>query len=353
MKLIHKIIALTALSTSVYLSACEDAEIADPNIETNATSAKANFLVVNASPDAPSLDFFVDNVKTGPSLTAGVEQTAQAGAYTNVTISSNGVSTIGNINIRAKATSGAIGGVLGSSDIILRAGNNNTNNILAVDSGYYTVIAVDSITRPKPLRKLDEGAFGDTTFVVRKTGEQIGVVEWRALAPLVSNRNKLVDALGTVPLGSSDPGGPRFLVITDQLPLPSGTRFPKPAAGKCAVRFIMTSPNTSSYTGTVTLTVGATAVTSGILVNQLSFANWSTTGVPSVGSRSNVVNSTYNTTINANDVTPVPQNIVVMQGAVELARINNYVFKERGVYSIVLSGNRRTLPMSISIIKNK
>lgn len=353
MKLIHKIIALTALSTSVYLSACEDAEIADPNIETNATSSKANFLMINASPDAPSLDFFVDNVKTGPSLTPGVDQTAQAGAYTNSILPSNGVVSIGNTNIRAKATSGTIGGVLASSSIIFRSANNNTNNFLAADSGYYTFIVVDSISRPKPLRKLDEGDFGDTTFVVRNTGVQIGVEEWRALAPLVANRNKLVDALGIVPLGSSDPGGPRFLVITDQLPLPSATRFPKPAAGKCAVRFIMTSPNTSSFTGTVNLTVGATTVTSGILVNQLSFANWSgTTGTPSVGSRS-VSNNAYNTTINANDVTPVAHNIVVTQGAVELARINNYVFKERGVYSIVLSGSRRTLPMSISIIKNK
>jgi hypothetical protein len=345
MKLINKLIAFAAIGTGAFLVGCQDVEISDPNITTTASDSYANFVLVNASPDATSLDLFVNNLKSGASVSTG---NAQA-AYEKVAITSNGV--LANTSIKAKASSGTIGGVLGSNNLIFRAGNNNTNNFTAVDSAYYTIIAVDSITRPKPVRKLDENDFGDTTFVVRATGAQIGVVDWRALAPTVAERNKKADAIGIVPLGSSDPGGVRFLVITDQLPLPSTTRFPKPVAGKCAVRFIMTSPNTGTpFTGSVALTVGGTAVTQGITSNQLSFASW--TPAPSVGSRS-VTNNAYNTTINANDASPVAHNIVVMQGATELARIDNYEFDEKGVYTIVLSGNRRTLPMSLTIIKNK
>lgn len=345
MKLINKLIAFAAFGTGMCLSACEDVELSDPNITTTASASYANFIMVNASPDAPSLDLLVNNVKSGASISAGQAHAA----YEKLTITSNGV--LANTSIKAKATSGAIGGVLGTNSLIFRAGNNNTNNFQAVDSAYYTFIVMDSITRPKPVRTLDENNFGDTTFVVKTTGAQIGVVQWRALAPTVAERNKKVDAIGTVPLGSSDPGGVRFLVVTDQLPLPSTTRFPKPAVGKCAVRFIMASPNTGTpFSGSVGLTVGGTAVTQGITSYQLAFASW--TPAPSVGSRS-VTNNSYNTTINANDAAPVAHNIVIMQGATELARIDNYEFDEKGVYTIVLSGNRRTLPMSLVIIKNK
>ena len=346
MKHINKLIAFAAFGTAMCLTACEDVELSDPNITTNATTSYANFIMVNASPDAPSLDLFINNIKSGASISTGEAQAA----YEKLAITSNGV--LANTSIKAKASAGAVGGVLGTNSLIFRAGNNNTNNFQAVDSAYYTFIVLDSIARPKPLRLLNAGDFGDTTyfdpFKSRGDSSYISVLQRKKLSAYTKSRTV---AIGTVPLGSSDPGGVRFLVVTDQLPLPSTTRFPKPAVGKCAVRFIMASPNTGTpFTGTVGLTVGGTAVTQGITSNQLAFANW--TPAPSVGSRS-VTNSSYNTTINANDATPVAHNIVVMQGATELARINNYEFDEKGVYTIVLSGNRRTLPMSLTIIKNK
>ncbi len=351
MKLINKLIAFAAVGTGVFVVGCQDVELSDPNITTTASDSYANFVLVNASPDAPSLDLFVNNLKSGASVSTGEAQAA----YEKIAITSNGV--LANTSIKAKASSGTIGGVLGSNNLIFRAGNNNTNNFQAVDSAYYTFIVLDSITRPKPLRTLNALNFGDTTYFdplnyldpdksVLPDSNMISVKQRKRLPAY--NKSRTVP-IGTVPLGSSDPGGPRFLVITDQLPLPSTTRFPKPASGKCAVRFVMASPNTGTpFSGTVGLTVGGTSVTQGLTSNQLAFPGFT----PSVGSRS-VTNNAYNSTINANDAAPVAHNIVVMQGATELARIDNYEFDEKGVYTIVLSGNRRTLPMSLTIIKNK
>ena len=199
---------------------------------------------------------------------------------------------------------------------------------------------MDSITRPKPIRTLDENDIGDTTFVVKNTGAQIGVEAWRALAPTVAERNKIAFPIGLVPLGSSDPGGVRFLILTDQLPLPSTTRFPKPSVGKFAVRFIQATPD---QTSSVTVTLGGITLSTGITSYTLSFP----TLTPSVGSRSATANFANNF------ANPGAYDIVVKSGSTEIARLDAQEFSDVGVYTIVMSGDRSILPLKLTVIKNK
>jgi hypothetical protein len=343
-----KIILLRAASLlgvlTLLLAACSEPEYIEANPTAGGTPAtlSSNILFVNASTDAPSLDLFFNNVKSGSSLLAGEGQQG----YVNQLLPSNGV--LANANIRAKATSGSIGGLLGSADLIFRAGNNNNNNFQAVDSAFYTFIALDSISRPRPLRTNNALGIGDTTYFNPLTGQYMAGID---RAPLPAAQKTRTIAIGTVPLGATDPGGIRFLVITDQLPLPSTTRFPKPATGKTAVRVVMASPNTGSpFSGNINFYVGTTQVTQGITANQFLFPGFS----PAVGSRI-VTNNTYNTTINSG----VALNLVVEQGGTglgtgtQLARIDNVTFDDKGIYTLVLSGNRRNLPMKLAVIKNK
>src|ERR1700742_340805 len=77
--------------------ACKQPYDQDPVPNTTPSNFSANFLGVNASPDAPSLDLYVNNVMTGVSLPSGTAQQS----YTSVPITSN--NTFANTNIRAKA----------------------------------------------------------------------------------------------------------------------------------------------------------------------------------------------------------------------------------------------------------
>jgi len=350
----------TALVTGMLMCAvaCQDVDLSDPDLSSTSTSSHANFLMVNAAPDAPSLDLFVNNVKTGSSISANSTQSA----YTNAIVTSNGV--LANTNFRAKATSGTIGGVLNKSDLIFRAANNSTNNFQASDSAYYTLIVVDSITRPKPLRTLNASNFGDITYyssVTEFTAPKI-VGGGDTTITLTSNNSivtynlvkkynggvapSFLSAIGTVPLGSTDPGGLRFLVITDQLPLPSTTRFPKPAAGKCAVRFIHASPNTEDN---VTVKIGGTSITNSGSVR--SFPMKYPTFSPSVGSRTVTLSNYQTLTSGAMDI------VVTGAGPTTLAEELGYVFDDKGVYTVIMSGNRNDVSganlLVLSIIKNK
>jgi hypothetical protein len=354
---INKITA-ALLSTMMCAVACQDVDLSDPDLTTSSTSSHANFVMVNGSQDAPSLDLFVNNLKVGESISAN---STQAG-YTNVIIPSNGV--LANTNLRAKATSATIGGVLGKSDLIFRAANNSTNNFQASDSAYYTLIVTDSIARPKPLRTLNASKIGDITYystvseftapkIIGSGDTTIALTSNNSIVTynLVKKYNggvapSFLSAIGAVPLGSTDPGGLRFLVITDQLPLPSATRFPKPAAGKCAVRFIQVSPNTEDN---VTVKIGGTSITnSGSL---RSFPMKYPTFSPSVGSRSVTLSNYQTLTSGAMDI------VVTGAGPTTLAEQLGYVFDDKGVYTVIMSGDRNDVSGSnllvLSIIKNK
>ena len=214
MKHINKIIATVALMGGFF--GCSDPELPEPNLGNAATTFSANFIFVNASPDAPTLSFFINNTKVGTD--AGSDANYAQAAYTPISITSSGLAgtVTANTNIRAKAAAGAIGGVLASSDLTYRAGNNNTNNFVAINGNSYSVFAIDSINRPAPLRTLNSGNFGDITYYNPVNGKQLSVVERAALSD--PEKANLV-TIGTVPLGSSDPGGPRFYVVQDAFPV--------------------------------------------------------------------------------------------------------------------------------------
>lgn len=297
-------LAKASAFSMVVFWACEDPEYitAVPNPQPSGFSA--NFLFVNVAPDAPSLDMFVNNSKTGTSAAFG---TGQAG-YTAVKITSSGAGGLTtNTNIRARATSGTIGGELGSSDALYRAGNNNANNFSAINGARYSLFALDTISRPKPVRKLNASNFGDTTFFNPLTGTYISVVEKAALSP--AQKAKVVP-IGVVPLGASDPGGVRFYLLRDL--------FPAFAAGnvtQSAIRLVQASPR--NYTAP--LWVRLNPVSTGSIISLgtnvpyiLSFAtpaggaNFS----PSVGSRT-VVTAAVNFTLQNTNIAGVPNDYVV------------------------------------------
>jgi hypothetical protein len=291
MKHINKQIALAALGTLMFLNACQEVELAEPNISTTATASSANFLLVNASPDALPLDLWVNNFKVGQSVATGTNQTT----YTNVPITANGV--FANSNIRSKATSGTIGGTLKTSDLIYRAGNNNTNNFQASNGLKYTVFVVDSINRPRPTRTLNSSGFGDITYYSSKdkfvapskndpakdTTIALNVASSNSIVTINSVRkynNNLIPSflvpVGVVPLGSSDPGGVRFYLLQDV--------YPTAVADKAGFRIVHASPTTPTAYVRLNPTAGGTPIVltaatgSSYIMTTLNFN-------PSVGSR--------------------------------------------------------------------
>ncbi len=236
---LKQIIGIAGLGIIVSFAGCEDLEYALPAPNTTPGTLTANVLFVNASPNAPSLDLAVNGLKVGESVAAGNPQAAYSSVPLTATFFGGGSTTAGaNTSIRAKASTATIGGVLGSSDLIFRAGSTNTNNFVASNNSRYTLFALDSITRPKPVRLLNALDFADTTFFNPLTGAYISRVEKAALS--AAQRAKVVP-IGTVPLGSSDPGGIRFLLLTETF-----LAFPGGNTTRSQLRFLNLSPNGGS-----------------------------------------------------------------------------------------------------------
>jgi len=335
------------------IGGCEDLQKVTPVPNTTSSNLTANFLAINASPDAPSLDLYVNNVMTGASVTTGQ---AQAG-YTSVSVTTNGVGA--NTNIRAKASTGSIGGILGSNDLIFRAGNNNTNNFVAAAGGSYTLVVVDSINRPVPVRTLNSSNFGDVTYYSSQSSftakqKSDGVTD-TVIQLSVGSNNSVTTAnllkkynnnllppfflpIGIVPLGSSDVGGARFLLITDNLPLPATSPvFPVPAAGKFAARFINASPDAGSATCKIN-----SATVGGATTFPMLQANFN----PSVGSRSTTVGFT-------NSVTAIGTYDVVVTVGSATVKLTAQTFADGGIYTIVLSGRVAKNSLTLTLVQNK
>lgn len=344
-KIIYKFLA-TVATTGVLLVGCEEADqyTAVPN--TTPSNLSANFTFINAVPGVPSLDLLVNNVKAGASASLG--QTDRL-TYTNMPITTNNIGA--NTNVRARGTSSPIGGVLGSGDLIFRAGNNNTNNMQANPGARYTFIAVDSISRPRPLRTLNAGNFGDTTFFNRVTGQQISTVQRSALT--LAEKQRLVP-LGTIPLGITDPGGPRFVLLTDALPASYTSNL------HAALRFVNAIPNAvnpgargltgaqipanmvTGITARLVPTSPGTTHTVGANVNYvMAYQSFN----PSVGARSTTVAFTQFVTATAGPpVAAIPYNVEIetrlgsggTAGSV-IATIP-FSFEPNRAYTIVASG---------------
>lgn len=216
----------------------DDVTAAQPATSTN--SIFANFSFINALADGGGLSLTVNGIQ-GFSANAGAGQNG----YTQVPIQTgfSGANAIANTAIRALANSGSIGGVLGSNPLIYRAGNTNINNLVASANAFYTVIAMDSLNRPIPQRLFSinpaTGALAAaTTWYNRANGTQISNDDYLKLS--AADRARCV-SLGTIPAGITDPGGPRFLLMTDvYLPFPANN------VTQSQIRFVNAVPNAYS-----------------------------------------------------------------------------------------------------------
>lgn len=230
MKTINKSL-LTTAGILLGLLSCSEPELPTPNTFNSGATYKATFSFANATVDAPSLDFYVNGIKLGSAAPGGASS-----LMTTVQIPTPGTAggVTANTSIRAKATSGTIGGKLGSADLIYRSANNGTNNFAAVNNANYTVIAVDSIGRPVPVRLNRNTAtisFADVTYWNPNTQKMItasrrdslnpancpACINWDGAAQTPSTATEYANlvTVGLVPLGLTDPGGVRFYVTTD------------------------------------------------------------------------------------------------------------------------------------------
>jgi hypothetical protein len=312
------------------LSSCSDPEYADPKISTEATSPSASFLFLNASPDAPDLNLVINNESTE----------INSSAYTAVPITAFGV--FQNTSLRAEGTSADIGGVLGSNDLVYRSANNGTNNFQAANGAKYTVIVVDSIWRPKPLRTLNSFKVGDTTYFNPLTGEYLSVIQRAQLS--AAQKSKLV-AIGTVPAGSTDPGGLRFYVTNDIFPT-----FPAATDSLAALRLINVAPLSTGLWVRLKPAAGNNVTLGSNVPYALGFPTQS----PAVGSRT-VTATTANFTLQVIAVDNVP-NVYTLQVATDAAYTNvvysqdNVTFDVGGVYSVITKGTLST-GISATILK--
>ena len=98
--------AATAVLSAVLLMGCEQTDYPTAIPATGPSeAAAARVLFVNASPDAPALNFLVENRVLGTAIASG-----QSTTYVNVPV--------GVVQLRARAATGTIGGVIGSNDIV-------------------------------------------------------------------------------------------------------------------------------------------------------------------------------------------------------------------------------------------
>lgn len=161
---------LSIVVAGVCVVNCADPDLPAPVPATTAATSSANIMYINASPDAPALNFFVNNVASASNIgfldASGYEKTP-----------------VGQASIKGVASDGKIGGTLDAAPILYRGSATTQNNFTFNNNASYTFIVTDSIARPKPAT-----------------------------------------------LNGTNPGGPQFLNLSDNLSAP--------AEGKAKVRII-------------------------------------------------------------------------------------------------------------------
>lgn len=191
-------LALTLISSAALLTSCEDTDYPAAKPATGSSTVLSRFLFVNAAPGAPALNFLVENTPIAQAIAFGQAATTYA------------TSPSGTIQLRAKPASGTIGGVIGSNDIIFRAGATNQTNFAAAANTNYTVFVTDTLNRPVPA--------------------------------------------GT---GQTNPGGPQLVVATDPVTQTL-------TAGAGGVRFFGLAPDVSISTARISATTSTTGVPAAI-----------------------------------------------------------------------------------------
>jgi len=318
------------------VNACQKPELPEPTSSTEANTSSAKFLFVNTTPDAPSLDLYINGAKVGNSTTF-----PGSNPYSVVPILGNGTS--GNTSIRAKATSGTIGGVLNTNDIIFRSTTTGIGNFTAIDQNNvnganYSVFAVDSITRPLPLRTLNANSIGDVTYFVKSTGAQISVVDYNALTDKTT-----VVPIGVVAAGTSDPGGPRFWISQDIF----RASFASPSQAE--IRVLNAVPNSNPTLLYVRLRPSSGTT---VVLNAAGSSYFMSVTVPPPPAAppaaivSRFVTSAYNLATIATAVAPITPIIYTLEVStsatfatvIPSATLTNVTFTPGKAYSIYLSG---------------
>jgi hypothetical protein len=336
MKSIFKIVALTTILAASFLSCDENDGITAANTTAvpAPTANSANFLMINATVDGPALDFYVNGVSLGSSALG----TGLASGYKNVPITTPGLNAIANTSIRSKAASGSsIGGLLGSGDLIFRATNTGVGNLVAVPNTRYTFIAVDEISRPIPLRTFSispvtNALAADITYYNRTSRQQISNDAYKALsAPDQAN----FVSIGTVPAGTSDPGGVRYYVLTDTYPT-DALIATAVTNNQSFIRFVHASPNAPGVFVRLVPTVAGSPINVVTVAaqNVMSVAGGFT---PSVGSRTAAVGFTAYTTGVATTTYSVEIHTNATFTALALS-VPNVSFIPGKVYTIVARG---------------
>ncbi|MGC4022729.1 MAG: hypothetical protein QM734_12670 [Cyclobacteriaceae bacterium] len=368
-------ICFTMLVLVGLITSCEDVQTVTPIPNTIPSTLTANFLLVNASPDAPSLDLYLNNVKTGSSVVSTTSQPSYSSIPITVNASSN--NSISNTQIRVKATTNSIGGKLGSNDLIFRAGPTNTNNFQAANGAYYTLVAVDSLNRPSPLRTNNSLGIGDITYfsvdslfhtktldpnnlgvdtvIHLKAGYNSVVIintikKYNTANSAYASTGYLptnIFPIGIVPLGSTDPGGIRFLILSDVVPVIPGVVYtPTTTTGKINVRFINLSPD-AELGGAVACTIGGTAVPAASAINSYPMFRIVGTFDPTVGSRSSVSLGFSSSFASTGSL-----NVVVNVNGTQAASATGVDFTAAGSYTVILTGLAKKGTLKISTIKN-
>jgi len=141
---------------AVGLVSCQSTDYPDPQPATTPSTNQARILFVNAAPGSPTLNFFIENTQAGQSLAYN-----QSSAYTPAQV--------GPVQLRARAASGQIGGILGSNDLVYRAGATNQNNFSTATNTSYTAFVVDTLNRPRPTTTGSTNLGGPQFVVVTDT----------------------------------------------------------------------------------------------------------------------------------------------------------------------------------------
>jgi hypothetical protein len=338
MKSIYKILGLTTAIALSFISCDENDGIRAANTTAPAsTTNTGNFLFINATADGSPLNLFVNGVTAGGSVDLGKGQTL----YTNIPLFTSGVTSTGtalaNTSIRAKASSGGkIGGPLGSNDLIYRAGNTNVNNFLAANNGRYTLIALDSINRPAPVRTfslntITKALAADVTYYNQASGKQISNDQFKALT--VGEQAKCV-SLGTIPTGITDPGGVRFYLLTDTYPS-DATIATAVTNNQSFIRFVHGAPNAPAVWVRLTPTATGSAIP---IVSNVQYVMSVAGGfTPSVGSRAASAGFTTTATGAAGNSYTVEVSTDVNFAAI-VVTVPNVTFVPGKIYTIVARG---------------
>lgn len=274
-----KALAIATIASALTLVGCQDPDYPTPNVTvTGPATSTARALFVNASPNSPALNFLVENVQMAQSLAPG-----QNSNYVTIPV--------GNIQLRAKAASGAIGGTLGSNDILYRAGATNQNNFASTVNTNYSIFVTDTIQRPAP----------------------------------------------TTPAGVTNPGGPQFLFVTDTLTAP--------AAGNAKFRFFNLSPDVTGVASSTTAGPVSIRILNASGASVATFANrayrtatGTTLRYTSLPAGTYVTQVYSGTAVLALTVTPVASSTVTMA--------------DGKIYTLYSQGLRRNNTLSVGVVQH-